>query len=136
MNDLIAAAAIFSFLAFPPVLLSIKFRTRKPAWWLVALLTVMFILIVWSAVFFAYVGEQERISELLDQKRYDELPEGWDSDGASGIFAVFGGWLVPLAYFLLWLFPYALAVMMRRIFRGGSASNQSKHPDSASAADV
>ncbi len=120
MSDVIAAAGIFAFLAFPPVLLGIKFTKRKPAWWLIVLLTLIFILIVWSAVFLAYAGEQERISELLDQGRYDELPEGWDSDGASGIFAVFGGWIIPFGYFLFWLFPYALAAITRRLFRGKS----------------
>ena len=79
-------------------------------------LFVLFVLLGWGLVFNAYVDEQEHINELIDQKRYEELPEGWDSDGASGLFALFGGWLVPLAYFAVWLAVYTVATIIRRLF--------------------
>ena len=117
MNDIFTSIVMYSFLAFPPALLILKFATRKPAWWLILLLIVLFALLGWVAVFNAYVEEQLRIAELIDQGRYEELPNGWDSDGASGVFALYGGWLFTLAYFVLWLAVYALAAMTRRLFR-------------------
>jgi hypothetical protein len=114
---------IYSFLLFPPALLTIKFITRKPRWWLIVLLVILFALLSWGLVITAYVGEQARISELIDQKRYEELPKGWDSDGASGLFAVFGGWLIPLAYFASWLVLYTLAALIRRLFTSKQAPN-------------
>lgn len=88
--------------------------TQKPAWWLILLLIVI---LGWSVVIVVYMEEQMHISELIDQGRNNELPEGWDSDGASGLFAVFGGWLVALAYLLPWLAIYILASITRRLFR-------------------
>ena len=84
---------------------------------------VLFALLGWGLVFTAYVGEQEHIGELIEQERYEELPEGWDSDGASGLFALFGGWLVPLVYFVLWLVIYTLAAMVRCLFTLKQAPN-------------
>ena len=121
MSDSIASVVICSFLVFPPVLLISKFITKRPGWWPIVLLIVLFSLLGWGLIFSAYIGEQARISELIEQKRYGELPEGWDSDGASGLFALFGGWLVPLAYFVLWLLVYTLAAMMRRLFTSKQA---------------
>lgn len=123
MNDVIISILIYSFLLFPPALLTIKFITRKPRWWLIVLLVILFALLAWGLVITAYVGEQARISELIDQKRYEELPEGWDSDGASGLFAVFGGWLIPLGYFASWLVLYTLAALIRRLFTSKQAPN-------------
>ena len=116
MDDIITSIAIYSLLALPPALLIFRFVTKKPGWWLIALLIVLFVLTGWGLVFTAYVAEQEHISELIEQERYEELPEGWDSDGASGLFALFGGWLVPLVYFVLWLVIYTLAAMVRCFF--------------------
>ena len=117
---------ICSLLAFPPALLILKFITKKPSWWLIVLLIALFTLLGWGLIITAYVGEQARISELIDQKRYEELPEGWDSDGGSGLFAVFGGWLVPLAYFALWLPVYTLAAMIRRLFTSTNEEKREK----------
>ena len=103
MNDIIASVAVYSLLTLPPALLILKFTTKKPGWWLIVLLVAIFVLVGWGLVFSAFVEEQARISEIIDQERYEELPEGWGSDGASGVFALFGGWLVPLAYFVLLL---------------------------------
>jgi len=124
LNDVIASTVIYSFLAFPPALLTFKFIKKRPRWWLIVLLVILFAVLGWGLVIAAYVGEQARISELIDQKRYEELPEGWDSDGASGLFAVFGGWLFPLAYFVLWLVPYTLAATIRRLITSNQAPNQ------------
>ncbi len=116
MNDIIASVAVYSLLTLPPALLILKFTTKKPGWWLIVLLVAIFVLVGWGLVFSAFVEEQARISEIIDQERYEELPEGWGSDGASGVFALFGGWLVPLAYFVLWLVIYTLASVVRRLF--------------------
>jgi hypothetical protein len=104
----------YVFLAFTPALLAIKFITRKPAWWLVVLLIV---LLGWSIVIGGYIAEQSHISELIKQGRHDELPKGWDSDGASGLFSFLGGWLFALAYLIPWLAIYALAALIRKSFR-------------------
>ena len=105
---------LYVFLAFTPALLAIKFITQKPAWWLIVLLIV---LLGWGIVIGAYIEEQSHISELIKQGRNDELPEGWDSDGASGAFALLGGWLFALAYLIPWLAIYALAAQIRKLFK-------------------
>ena len=129
MNDLFASIAICSFLIFPPALLILKFITKKPGWWLVVLIMALFVLLGWGLVFAAFIEEQARISELIDQERYEELPEGWDSDGASGVFALFGGWLVPLAYFVLWLMIYTPAAIVRSIFTSMQPPNKRMQSD-------
>ncbi|MCB1772495.1 MAG: hypothetical protein KDI88_02680 [Gammaproteobacteria bacterium] len=116
MHDFLISLVIYSFLLFPPILLIFRFTTRKPPWRVINLLVLLFSLLGWSLVFYAYAEEQTRTQELLEQQRYDELPHGWDSDGASGVFALFLGWLVPLAYFMLWLTVYALAATIRKVF--------------------
>jgi hypothetical protein len=108
---------IFSFLAFPPILLAFKFLKKKPAWWLMVLLMVLFVFLGWGLLLSAYIEEQTHINELLDQGRHEELPKGWDSDGASGVFAMLGGWLIPLAYLIFWLAVYALAAIVRGVFK-------------------
>ena len=133
MNDIIASIAIFSFVVFPPALLVLKFITKKPGWWIIVLLIVLFALLGWGVVFTAFVEEQNRISELIDQERYEELPEGWDSDGASGVFALFAGWVVPLAYFMLWLVIYTLAAMVRGLFTSSQPPNKRMQPDASKA---
>ena len=130
MNDIIASISLYSFLAFPPALLILKFITKRPRWWLVVFLLVLFVLLGWGLVFNAYVEEQEHINELIDQKRYEELPEGWDSDGASGLFALFGGWLVPLAYFVLWLAVYTVATIIKGLFASKQPPNKALQMDS------
>ena len=131
MNDIIASIAIFSFVVFPPALLILKFIAKKPGWWIIALLIVLFALLGWGVIFTAFVEEQNRISELIDQERYEELPEGWDSDGASGVFALFAGWVVPLAYFMLWLMIYTLAAMVRGLFTSRQPPNKRMQSDAA-----
>jgi uncharacterized membrane protein YhaH (DUF805 family) len=93
--------------------LAIKFTTRRPAWWVIVLLIA---LLGWCLVILGYISEQDRISELINQGRNDELPEGWDSDGASGLFAFFFGWLFALVYLLPWLAVYALAATVRKLW--------------------
>ena len=131
MNDIIASIAIFSFVVFPPALLILKFITKKPGWWITTLLIVLFALLGWGLVFTAFVEEQNRISELIHQERYDELLEGWDSDGASGVFALFAGWVVPLAYFMLWLVIYTMASMVRGFFTSRQPPNKRMESDAA-----
>ena len=131
MADIIASIVIYAFVAFPPALLIVKFITKKPSWWCVVLLMVLFALLGWGLVFTAYVGEQAHIGELIEEGRYEELPEGWDSDGASGLFALFGGWLVPLAYFVLWLMIYTLATMVRCLFTSKPPPNKRMQTDAA-----
>ena len=67
-------------------------------------------------VSFGYFSGQDEISRLIEQGRDEELPEGWDSDGASGLFALGLGWLPPLAYFIVCLGIYAIAASMRKLF--------------------
>jgi len=131
VNDIFVSIAIYSFLAFPPALLILKFIIKKPGWWLIVLLIVLFVLLGWGLVFTAFVEEQTRISELIDQERYEELPEGWDSDGASGVFALFAGWVVPLVYFMLWLVIYTLAAMVRGLFTSSQSPNKRMQSDAA-----
>ncbi len=47
----------------------------------------------------------------------EQLPDGWDSDGASGVVAVFPGWLLSIIYFLPRLVIYMLAALIRLFFK-------------------
>jgi hypothetical protein len=60
-----------------------------------------------------------------------QLPEGWDSDGASGVFVLFGGWLFSLVYFAPWLAIYALATGIRRLVKRVRAPNKLMQSDAA-----
>jgi predicted PurR-regulated permease PerM len=108
---------IFLFLAFPPTLLILRFVAKRPAWWLVVLLAFLFVLAGWVSIVGTFVADQVHISELIDQGRDEELPEGWDSDGGRGVFAVFFGFLFPLVYLLFWFALYGLAALIRMPFR-------------------
>lgn len=111
-----ASIFIFLLLVFPPALLIVKFIKNKPAWWLIVLLILIFSILVWFIIAYGYISEQDEISRLIEQGRYEELPEGWDSDGASGLFALGLGWLPPLAYFMICLVIYALSASVRKLF--------------------
>lgn len=117
MTDVTDSIVFYLFLAFPPALLFLRFMARKPAWWKILLLALLFVLVSWLSIVGVFVAEQAHISELIQQGRDDELPEGWDSDGGRGIGAVFFGFLFPLAYFLFWFGLYGVAALIRMPFR-------------------
>lgn len=125
MNDTLASLCFSSFFALAPILLAVKFFTNKPAWWLVIVTIVVF---GWGLVIGTYVFYHLGINDLIAQGK--ELPEGWDSDGASGLFAIFGGWLFSLVYLAPWLVIYALAVGIRRLLQSSHAPNKSVKSDS------
>lgn len=116
MSDIFYSLVLYSFLAFPPILLIMKLVTRKPSGRFLVLLVVLYALLGWSLIFIAHVEEQSHIYELLDQGRYEELPSGWDSDGGKGVMALFLGWIFPLVYFMAWLVVYAVAAIIRSLF--------------------
>ena len=124
MNDAIAPICFFSFLGLAPALLLIKFATNRPAWWLIL---AMIVVLGWGLVVGTYVFYHLGINDLI---ALDEaLPEGWDSDGASGIFAVFFGWLLSIAYFTPWLAIYILATTVKWLFKSARARSKSIQPD-------
>ena len=106
MYDTLASVCFFMFLLFSPGLLLLRFLISRPAWWLIVVAIVM---VGWGLVIGTYLFNQLHISDLIDQGRDHELPPGWDSDGAAGLFAFFGGWLISLVYFLFWLSLYGIA---------------------------
>jgi hypothetical protein len=128
MNDALASLCFFSFFAMAPALLIVKLTTSRPAW---RLILIMIIVLGWGLVVGTYIFSQLGISDLIAQGKEEELPEGWDSDGASGLTAIFGGWLLSLAYFAPWLVIYFLAAMTRRFFKSGHAPNKAMHSDAA-----
>ena len=130
MNDLLASLCVFAFLALPPVLLVIRFTTHKPAWWLIVMLALV---LGWILVAATYVFHHQGINDLIAQGKYDDLPDGWDSDGASGLMALFGGWFFSIVYLAPWLVVYGLAAGFRRLLksrRSGTpphAANAERH---------
>lgn len=94
MNDAMASLCIILFLAFPPALLVLKFTTNRLVWWIIL---VVILLLGWGLLFGTYTFSQLNIEDLIAQKK--ELPDGWDSDGASGLFALYI-WLVALTCLL------------------------------------
>ena len=121
MNDAIASICFFSFLGLAPALLLIKFATNRPAWWLIL---AMIVVLGWGLVVGTYVFYHLGINDLIALDK--ALPEGWDSDGASGIFAVFFGWLLSLAYFTPWFAIYLLATIATRLFKPGNEPDKAR----------
>jgi len=66
---------------------------------------------VWLA-FGSFMFYQAHIDDLIAQNQ--ELPKGWDSDGASGLAVMFFGWLISLIYSLPWLIIFMLSVGVRK----------------------
>ena len=62
VNDIFTSIVMCSLLALPPVLLLLKFTVKNPAWWQIALLIALFVLVGWGVILTAYVGEQARIA--------------------------------------------------------------------------
>ena len=114
MYDTLASVCFFMFLLFSPGLLLLRFLISRPAWWLIVVAIVM---VGWGLVIGTYLFNQLHISDLIDQGRDHELPPGWDGDGAAGLFAFFGGWLISLVYFLFWLSLYGIAGLVKRLVR-------------------
>jgi len=109
MNGMLHQLCLGLFLVLPPTLLVIKLQKKKPAWWIVL---TMIMGLGWLFVSGSFVFYQEHIGDLIAQKQ--ELPVGWDSDGAAGVAALFLGWLISLIYTLPWLVVYVFIVGIRR----------------------
>lgn len=112
MNVILSGFCFLFFLLLAPVLLAFRFFRQRPAWWMIGPLIAV---LGWLAWFGAYFFYQLHIGELIEQGA--ELPEGWDSDGAAGVFALFMGWLISLLYFLPWLAVFLLATLIRGLLR-------------------
>jgi uncharacterized membrane protein (DUF485 family) len=119
MNDGMASLCIILFLALPPALLVLKVTTNRTGW---GISLGVILLLGWGLLFGTYTFRQLNIEDLIAQNK--ELPDGWDSDGASGLFALYFGWLLSLAYFTLWLATYFFATLIRRLLRLRHAPNK------------
>ena len=80
----------------------------------------------WLTWFGSFAFYQQHIAELIE--RGAELPEGWDSDGAAGVFALYLGWMISLLYFLPWLLLYLLVGLARRGLRKMSRPGSDDDP--------
>ena len=118
MNLLLSSACFFAFLLVPPVLLGLRAVRGRPAWWLLLLLVAV---LGWLSWFSAYAFYHQHVDQLIAQG--GELPEGWDSDGAAGVFALYMGWFVSLLYFLPWVALYAVIALFRSRGRNRQASS-------------
>ena len=105
--------AIGLYMAFPPLLLAAKFLKKKPSWWALVGVALGYALVGWALILYGYIDQQTEIGELIREGKDEELPPGWDSDGAAGVFALFLGWLVPMANLLFWAAVYGLATALR-----------------------
>lgn len=86
----------------------------------------MIFVLGWGLIIGTYIFNQLGINDLIAQVRDDELPEGWDSDGASGLFVMFGGWFLSLSYFAPWFAIYLLATIATRLFKPGSEPDMAR----------
>ncbi len=66
----------------------------------------------WILVFGTFMFYQAHLGDLITHN--EELPDGWDSDGASGVAAMLFGWLISLIYTLPWLAIYAFIFSIKR----------------------
>lgn len=123
MNVILYNLFFFLFLLLPPALLAIRLARGRPEWWL---MVVLIAVLGWLSWFGAFAFYQQHIAELIEQGA--ELPEGWDSDGAAGVFALYMGWLISLLYFLPWLALYLLAGLARRGMRKLSQPGSNDDP--------
>ena len=87
----------------------------------------------WLLIFGTYAFDRLHINALISQNR--PLPDGWDSDGASGVVAVFFGWLLSIINFLPWLVAYMLAALIRRFFQERKTPNKGLQIDAAAHRD-
>jgi uncharacterized membrane protein YhaH (DUF805 family) len=111
-NEVLHWLCLGLFLLLPPLLLIRKFRKNRPEWWLILAMTLG---LGWLFLFASYSFLHLHISDLIEQNK--SLPDGWDSDGASGLVTVYFGWLLSLIYFLPWLALYLFAAAIRRYLR-------------------
>ena len=123
VNATLSGACLVFFLLLPPVLLALRLFRARPAWWSIGVMVVVFGWLSWFGAYFFY---QQHISQLIAQGA--ELPEGWDGDGAAGMFALYMGWLVSLFYLLPWLVVYISANLLRRFVRRSSAPDPDDDP--------
>ena len=109
MNEMLHLSCMGLFLVLVPSFLFMKFKKQKPNWWIISLVILG---LGWLLVFGTFTFYQAHIGDLIAHS--EELPDGWDSDGASGIAALLFGWLISLIYALPWLVIYALAAGIRQ----------------------
>tara|TARA_Y100000588_G_scaffold280870_1_gene297881 strand:- start:640 stop:993 length:354 start_codon:yes stop_codon:yes gene_type:complete len=109
MNEILHLLCLGLFLTLPPILLLLRFKNQKPSWWLVFVMISAF---GWLSAFGSFMFYQAHIDDLIAQNQ--ELPKGWDSDGASGLAVMFFGWLISLIYSLPWLIIFMLSVGVRK----------------------
>ncbi len=115
MNQFLFQAAVWLFLALPPLLLAARFIRPKCMPWLLVL--PLAVLGAWCAVNAAVFF---RFEALGDQLRADgdapprELLEQWANDGGQRAFALFFGWLYGLMYLVPWLVIFAVARRIQR----------------------
>lgn len=119
MNDVLLGFCLLLFIILPPALLMVRFIYGKPSWWLLVIVVVLFGWLSWFGVFMFY---QLGISEMI--MRGEEPPDGWDSDGAAGLFAIFSGWLMAITYFIPWLVLYLFIAAIKSMMSSRKAPNE------------
>ena len=93
------------FLLIPPALILPRFfgKFRLPLWASMILFTVLGWVLVNFATWFFFDYLQELAQSLPEGPEKEEIVKRWATDGGSLMGALFGGWLLALLYYLIWL---------------------------------
>ncbi len=93
------------FLLIPPALILPRFfgKFRLPLWASLILFTILGWLLVNLATWLYFDYLAELAQSLPEGPEKEETWDRWAADGGSLTGALFGGWLLALLYYLIWL---------------------------------
>ena len=93
------------FLLIPPALILPRFfgKFRLPLWASMIIFTIIGWVLVNLATWLYFDYLKELVQSLPEGPEKEEAREKWASDGGSLTGALFGGWILALLYYLIWL---------------------------------
>ncbi len=115
---------VVAFLAWPAILLTIRFA--RPRWmpWYVLMFCVG---VIGWALWGILIGSRNAyldsvVMDPVNADRADPLVREWEGDGGRNTFAACFGWAISTVYFSPWYGIYMVACMVRNIRRRGRAA--------------
>ena len=93
------------FLLIPPALILPRFfgKFRLPLWASIIIFTIIGWVLVNLATWLYFDYLTELVQSLPEGPEKEEAREKWAADGGSLTGALFGGWILALLYYLIWL---------------------------------
>ena len=93
------------FLLIPPALILPSFfgKFRLPLWASLIIFTILGWVLVNLATWLYFDYLKELVQSLPEGPEKEETSDRWAADGGSLTGALFGGWILALLYYLVWL---------------------------------